>query len=68
MAGLIKKFRKKTRQNVGVGTKKNVKCNDNKIRKGPSKDWPIKKLTKVYPRFLIEKLSELFLFFYLHFL
>ena len=31
------------------------------------KDWPIKKLTKVYSRFLIEKLSELFSFFYLHF-
>ena len=26
-----------------------------------SKDWPIKKLTKVYSRFLIEKLSEFLL-------
>ena len=32
------------------------------------KDWPIKKLTKVYSWFLIEKLSEFYLFFYLHFL
>ena len=31
------------------------------------KDWPIKKLTKVYSRFLVEKLSKFFLFFYLHF-
>ena len=31
------------------------------------KDWRLKKLTKVYSRFLIEKKSEFFLSFYLHF-
>ena len=31
------------------------------------KVWGLKKLTKLYPRFLIEKKSESFLFFYLHF-
>jgi hypothetical protein len=33
----------------------------------PHKDWQLKKETKVYPRFLIEKKSGIPLFFYLHF-
>ena len=32
-----------------------------------SKDWRLKKKAKVYPLFLIQKISEITLFFYLHF-
>ena len=32
------------------------------------KDWRLKIQTKVYSRFLIEKILEFLLFFYLHFL
>ena len=38
------------------------------LPKNQHKDWPIKKLTKVYSKSLFEKLPEFFLFFYLDFL
>ena len=39
-----------------------------RIKNRRNKDWILKKQTKVYSRFLIEKYQNSFLFFYLHLL